>query len=511
MAGRKVNPYNFLVVLTVALGSFTYGFTVNVTGPVLGMPSFYHYFNLDITSTTGVIGAIPGCYFGGGIVGAVLGAWACERFGRRRALFATSVIGVLGGVLLGSAVHVSMILIGRALSGICSGGFQTIVPIYQSEISPAHRRGHMVGQHGFLLVVGASVATWGGLGCSFASNPQVQWRLALALSGLSPLILAPAIFWLPESPRWLITREYYEPALRVLEKFHKVPGDESNTLAREEYLQIRQQIELEARNRTTILASIRQPPMRKRMIIGFLTQFLLQCSGVLVTVTYQVILYNNLGITGWLAICLLAVYNTWSAVGNFTNALMLDHFGRKRLLLVGLTGSVFALTLYTIMVARYAGTSNRVGCGFGVFFVYLYTTFYGFCLDSTSYVYCSEIFPAYMRTTGMAVSIIGYFAPALLFGQLAPTAFATIGWKYYLIFILVPACGLPVIWLYFPETKQLSLEEIAALFGEEVALDITHMSEDQKRDLDEQVTKVDTNTFAMGGEKAMAAAVETVR
>ena len=56
MAGGQINTFNFLVILTAALGSFTYGFTVNVTGPVLGMPSFYQYFHLNITQTTGVIG-----------------------------------------------------------------------------------------------------------------------------------------------------------------------------------------------------------------------------------------------------------------------------------------------------------------------------------------------------------------------------------------------------------------------------------------------------------------------
>lgn len=65
------------------------------------------------------------------------------------------------------------------------------------------------------------------------------------------------------------------------------------------------------------------------------------------------------------------------------------------------------------MVALFAGTSNSVGCGFGIFFVYLYTTFYAFCLDVTSYIYCAEIFPTYMRTTGMAVAIISYYAAAL--------------------------------------------------------------------------------------------------
>lgn len=65
------------------------------------------------------------------------------------------------------------------------------------------------------------------------------------------------------------------------------------------------------------------------------------------------------------------------------------------------------------MVALFSGSNNKVGCGFGIFFVYLYTTFYASSLDVTSYVYCAEIFPTYMRTTGMGVSIIGFFGAAL--------------------------------------------------------------------------------------------------
>lgn len=176
-------------------------------------------------------------------------------------------------------------------------------------------------------------------------------------------------------------------------------------------------------------------------------------------------------------------------------------------------GAILSLTLYTVMVARYAGTTNKVGCGFGVFFVYLYATFYAFTLDSTSYVYCAEIFPAFIRATGMAVCIVAYFVPALrtwllfsffsgfansrkVFGEILPLAFATIGWKFYLVFIVIPTCGLPIIWFYFPETNQLSLEEIASLFGEEVAIDITHMSVEQKQDLDAEITKINTNTLA---------------
>lgn len=137
MGGDKTSTFNFLVVITAALGSFSFGFNTNVTGSVLGMPSFYEYFNLNIEVTTGVIGGknrgqskyshepnlslfagIPGCFFGGGIIGAMIGAWGCEKFGRRRALFVASLIGVIGGIILGAAVNMAMILIGRALCGI---------------------------------------------------------------------------------------------------------------------------------------------------------------------------------------------------------------------------------------------------------------------------------------------------------------------------------------------------------------------------------------------------------
>jgi Sugar (and other) transporter len=122
---------------------------------------------------------------------------------------------------------------------------------------------------------------------------------------LPPLILAPATFWLPESPRWLITQQRNEQALQVLTNLHNSPNDPDNTFAHEEYVQIRKQIELEAQHKQSIWSALKQPSMRKRFAIGAMTQyvvslklgtaeltlqprFFLQCSGVLVIVTYQV-------------------------------------------------------------------------------------------------------------------------------------------------------------------------------------------------------------------------------
>jgi MFS family permease len=144
------------------------------------------------------------------------------------------------------------------------------------------------------------------------------------------------------------------------------------------------------------------------------------------------------------------------------------------------------LTCFTAMVASFSGTSNRAGNAFGVVFLYLFVTFYASCFDACSYVYCSEIFPTNMRAQGVAASIFGQFSMTLLYTEVAATAFSTIGWKYYLVFIIVPACGLPFL-ARFPETRGLSLEEISAVFGDEVALDLTHMTTVEKTILDNEL------------------------
>ena len=87
--------------------------------------------------------------------------------------------------------------------------------------------------------------------------------------------------------------------------------------------------------------------------------------------------------------------------------------------------------------------------------------------DSRYSVYTSEIFPNHIRAKGMAFSIVSYFASLIIYLQVAPTAFVTIGWKFYLVFLIALFCFIVPLFFYFPESKGLSLEEISRLFGDE--------------------------------------------
>lgn len=142
------------------------------------------------------------------------------------------------------------------------------------------------------------------------------------------------------------------------------------------------------------------------------------------------------------------------------------------------------------MVATFSGTTNRIGNGFGVFFLFLFVFFYGGSMDATSYVYCSELFPTPLRAQGAGFSVAGLFTATLIYTQSAPIAFAQVAWRFYILFIILPLVGALAMWKFFPETKLLSLEEIAALFGDEVAVDISGLSPEAKEALDRSLTDV---------------------
>ena len=151
------------------------------------------------------------------------------------------------------------------------------------------------------------------------------------------------------------------------------------------------------------------------------------------------------------------------------------------------------LICFTAMLASFGGSSNKAGNAMGVVFLYLFVTFYASCFDACSYVYCSEIFPTALRAQGVAASIFGLFAMTLIYTESAATAFANVGWRYYLVFIIVPALGIPFL-ARLPETKGLSLEEIAAVFGDEVALDLTHMPTADKTELEKEIRETPSDT-----------------
>lgn len=127
------------------------------------------------------------------------------------------------------------------------------------------------------------------------------------------------------------------------------------------------------------------------------------------------------------------------------------------------------------------------------------------------YIYVAEIFPTEIRPIGMGFSLFGQFTSTIILLQTAPIGIVNVGWKYYLVIIVWCIFFIPIVYLYFPETAKLTLEEISARFGDDVAVRVTDVPDDQRRELDDFLKKTDVvHMDTHEGEKKLKGDVVTV-
>lgn len=118
---------------------------------------------------------------------------------------------------------------------------------------------------------------------------------------------------------------------------------------------------------------------------------------------------------------------------------------------IGFTGCMLALVGECITVSVFQNTGTRGSASGAVFFLFMHITVFVLCVDATTYIYAAEIFPTPLRAKGLAISCSGLFFATIIFTTAAPTAFAKIGWKYYLVFVILTAVNIVIIYFWFPE------------------------------------------------------------
>jgi MFS family permease len=268
-------------------------------------------------------------FFLGAVIGALTGGPFADRFGRRMALLTASIVSIIGGALTAGSVHVAMLIVVRILQGAGLGALATVTPIYLAETSTPAKRGLLTGLHGFFLVSGYNISAWVGLGCFFSENLTFQWRGPIAFTCLPPLLLAVGCFFVPESPRWLISKGRIDEAWTTVQRLHHDSSDSADLAAREEFYQMKAQIEYEKQAKTGYLAILTTPSFRKRAFLSCFLQLAANSTGALVINYYSIIIYTNLGLTDYLPLLMYCVFTLIGALGNLFSLLTIDKTGRR--------------------------------------------------------------------------------------------------------------------------------------------------------------------------------------
>ncbi|KAK5051910.1 hypothetical protein LTR84_002713 [Exophiala bonariae] len=465
---RQFRAYNILVILLMSLGSIGYGYNASIIATTLAQPTFISYFELDTRPDgTSLIATTNGLYQAGGFLAVFSVSWFADRWGRRFAIGISAFINLISGIGLTASVHIGMFIFFRFLAG--AGAFMIVaaVPIWMNEVVPPNVRGIMVDCHCVGLLVGYTSATVVGYGFFHLSADKTgAWRGPLSFQCLPVLLLLLGIYWMPESPRWLLGQDRVEEAEKVLHKLH---GPEE---ARIELQQIRAALNADRHLESSWWSMFAKKSYRKRSFLAMGMAASIQTSGILVVNNYGPTIYRSLGFDtnkqliyqiGW---CCTAL---GTGIMSF---FIIDRFKRPTLLSLGVGGCASCLVILCALVGKYASspemleTPNTAALSAAVVMIYLLTAFYQLGLDGVQFAYLGELFPYQIRAKGMVLGIATICGMNIMWLQTAPVAFEQIGWKFYICFFVPGLIAATIIWFYFPDTLGIPLEEIARLFGD---------------------------------------------
>ncbi|KAK5213832.1 hypothetical protein LTR99_010373 [Exophiala xenobiotica] len=460
-----MRKYNLYCCVFATTGSLIYGYDSGIISTTLGQKTFPAYFN---NPSDNLIGAIVSTYSGGQGLGNLAGGYLGDKLGRKRTIWLASTLALAGAILQTAAVNMPMFLVGRIVAGFAIGLVYAVASIYNAEIAPPKIRGVMVAMQTLLIASGYALSNWVGLFGSFASG-NASWRIPLGIQCLPAVILIIGLFWLPESPRWLLMQGRESEAQAVIMKLHEeASGDK--TFAEAEFNQMKQQIEYEREVSVKSWTQLfTKPSNRRRLLLGVLLQVFLQTTGVNVVNYYQTQIFSSIGIQGRNVLWVSAAFGMIGVISTAICLTYIDKVGRRKPLFYTSIALTIDMILLMVFSKYYANSTNKVGQGFTVAWIFIFSFIFSLGFHPIQLVYIAEIFPTALRSRATAICAFMGTGTGLLFNQLSPKAFAHIGWRYYAVFVVCDAVAALTFFLIYPETKGKTLEEIAEVFGDHVA------------------------------------------
>lgn len=436
----------YFIAAIAATGGLLFGFDTGVIN--VALPTLRGAFNLSPEDESWVVAAV----LAGGMVGPFVSGPLTDTLGRKKINIIASLVFVLGSILTAVATGVAMLIFGRLLLGLAIGIVASTVPLYIAEMAPKDKRGTLVTFFQLAITLGILLSYVVGY---IFEGQEDAWR-SMFWSGFVPAaILFVGMLFVPESPRWLISKGCEAEALTVLEKLR------SSEEAQNELAETKAMLKSEKSSKGDwkLFFSKR---FRIPLFIGVGIFCIQQFSGINAIIYYSTDIFKKLfdGETATIATIGVGVVNS---IATIVAMPFLDKWGRKPLLYTGLIGT--AVCLATVGLAFYMQDSLSQGLQkiMLVGGVYTYIIFFAISLGPLGWILISEVYPLKIR--GFATSMASFnhwffdFWVAFTFPRLAATALGNNG-GIFAIYMTVVLLGLLFAKYLVFETKGLSLEDI---------------------------------------------------
>ncbi|PWN48606.1 hypothetical protein IE53DRAFT_185741 [Violaceomyces palustris] len=468
--GIKGDGLMLFVTCFASLGVFLFGYDQGVMSGIITDPYFKAFFNQPTSYEVGTLVASLE-------LGALVTSLACGRladiFGRKKTLFCGAVIFSIGGLVQTFTTGYNSMLIGRVISGLGVGVLSMIVPTYQSEISPAENRGKLACIEFTGNVFGYASSVWVDYLSSFIPS-DMSWRLPLSLQAVIGTILAIGSLLLPESPRWLLDQDRDEEGMRVLADLHG-GGDPSEPRAKLEFREIKENVLL-LRSQGDNSYSTMWKKYKYRTLIAMSSQAFAQLNGINVISYYAPLVFESAGWIGRDAILMTGINGTIYVLATIPTWFLVDLWGRRIILLSGaiICGAALSLCGWFLYIDESYTPQAVVGC------VIVYNAFFGYSWGPIPWMYPPEIMPLAFRAKGASLSTATNWLFNWAIGEATPILQETIKWRLYPMHAFFCALSFVVVYFGYPETAGVPLEEIGALFGDEINVPQDEDSDDEE-------------------------------
>ena len=434
----RLNAMLLRSTVVAALGGLLFGFdTAVISGTTSALTQTYQLspFLLGVTVFSALFGTV---------IGAMLAGFPGERFGRRDSLRVMAILYLISGLGCAFAWNWYALVIFRFIGGLGVGGSSVLGPMYIAEIAPAKLRGRLVGFFQFNVVLGILVAYFSNYLISLQHLGSAEWRWELGITALPAALFFVMLFTIPRSPRWLVKKGRVDEARSVL----RTTGDENYE---HDLQEIVASINMEQSQATEKLFTRKYAfPIFLAVSIGMFNQL----SGINAILYYLNDIFNHAGfskVSGNLQAVAIGATNLL-----FTMIAMsvIDKLGRKTLLLVGSVGTAFCLAGVSIIFFTGQHQSLLVWLLVG------YIAFFAFSQGAVIWVYLSEVFPNSVRAKGQSLGSFSHWFMNAGISLIFPLMAATSGAYPFVFFSVMMVVQFFVVWLFYPETKGLSLEEM---------------------------------------------------
>lgn len=454
----KLNRYLLGSTLVAALGGFLFGFdTAVISGATEMLRSLF-------SLTSNQLGFTVASALVGTIVGSLAAGKPTEWLGRKPVLMWLAGLYFISALGCGLAWSWYSLLSFRFIGGLAIGGASVVSPMYIAEISPPHARGRLVAVSQLNVVAGILTAYFSNylIAAIMAGNPTA-WRWMLGIVAVPAILFLLFLLPIPESPRWLVKRHRRDEALGILQKL----GNDNAAGVLGEIV--------DSLHEETVGAD--EPFFRRKYLRPILLAFMVasfnQLAGINALIYYTADIFRMAGAEQTSALLQSVVIGLTNLVFTLIAMSVIDHFGRKRLLMIGAVG--LAICLATTAGAFYMGEqiksgalseSYRAAVGPLVLGSLIgYIAFFAFSQGSVIWVFISEIFPNRVRARGQALGSVTHWCWCAIVSWTFPVIADFSKSGPFLFFSVMMMLQLLLVWKFMPETKGASLEQIQRELG----------------------------------------------